>query len=290
MTGLIGEGISLPEGPAFLDDGSLCVTELALERGCVTRIAPDGTRGSVIAKTGRPNGLALGTDAVLWVAESLVPAILRLELDGRSAVIATHCGGTPLLWPNDLCVGPDGRLYVTDSGIRFIDFIQNGELRVDPFTIDLDGRIVAIDPVSGDGRIIDRGLRFANGIAFGPDGLLYATETITGNIYRYDLSKAASRELFGNVLNTSRPIMGIGGPDGIAFDANGNLYVAVFGLGEIAVLDRSGAVARRIPTRGREPTNVVFGPQGSTAIYVTDCEHGCVEVIDVGIGGLALQR
>ena len=81
MTGLIGEGISLPEGPAFLDDGSLCVTELALERGCVTRIAPDGIRGAVIAKTGRPNGLALGADAVLWVATPLrKPAQMSAEI------------------------------------------------------------------------------------------------------------------------------------------------------------------------------------------------------------------
>ena len=117
MNAVIAEGAAVPEGPLFLADGSLLVTEMAPDRGCVTRIESDGSIGAVIAATGRPNGLAPATDSAVWVAESLTPAILLLDVDGHAEVVATECANDPLLWPNDLCVGSDGRLYVTDSGI-----------------------------------------------------------------------------------------------------------------------------------------------------------------------------
>ena len=76
---LITTGLSLPEGPVALPDGSVLVTELDPRRGTVVRVTPDGVR-EPIAKTGRPNGLALARDGSVWVAESLDPALLRLEL------------------------------------------------------------------------------------------------------------------------------------------------------------------------------------------------------------------
>jgi gluconolactonase len=289
VSAVIAEGVAVPEGPLFLPDGSLLVTEMARHRGCVTRIESDGSIGPIIAATGRPNGLAPAGDAAVWVAESLMPAILLLHLDGRTEVVSTRCGDEPLLWPNDLCVGRDGRLYATDSGVLVTDFLAPDDaVRIDPYTIALDGRVLTIDPLSGDNEIIDRGLRFANGIAFGPDELLYVSETITGNVYRYDVNGDADRELFGNVLDPDRPIEGMGGPDGIAFDVDGNLYVAVSGQGDITVLDRSGTVTRRHRTRGLAPTNVAFGPADARQIYVTDCQYNRVEVIDVTAPGLRL--
>ena len=60
-----------PEGPVLLPDGSWLVVEMGPERGCVTRISGDGKQKNLIAKTGRPNGLALDNTGTIWVAESL---------------------------------------------------------------------------------------------------------------------------------------------------------------------------------------------------------------------------
>jgi gluconolactonase len=38
-------------------------------------------------------------------------------MDGATRIVATGCQGEPFLFPNDLCFGPDGALYVTDSGV-----------------------------------------------------------------------------------------------------------------------------------------------------------------------------
>src|SRR4051795_4918955 len=51
--------LGLPEAPVLLPDGGWLVTEMAPDRGCVTRFDADGGNRSVVARTGRPNGLAI---------------------------------------------------------------------------------------------------------------------------------------------------------------------------------------------------------------------------------------
>ena len=283
--------VELPEGPVLLHDGSLAVTEMTAERGCVAIIDRDGKERRVVAKTGRPNGLAVDRDGVLFVAESRQRALLRLTLDGEVSVVADSCAGRRFLWPNDLCFGPDGAIYLTDSGTLIDDFLVGGRAPADFSQVTLDGSVYRIDPVTGATSKIDGGILFTNGIAFGPDGHLYVGETATGNIYRYrtiDGTVQSSRETWANVLDPDYREPGLRGPDGMAFDENGRLYVTVFGQGDVTILDGNGAVARRIALAGKAPTNVAFGPRGQRRIYVTENEHGTIEAYDVDADGLAL--
>ena len=88
------------------------------DRGCVTHILAAGGRRE-LTRTGRPNGLAVDADGIIWVAESQQPGLLRMTMDGGYEKVLDRCGEDPFLFPNDLCFGPDGMLYLTDSGIRF---------------------------------------------------------------------------------------------------------------------------------------------------------------------------
>jgi gluconolactonase len=144
-------------------------------------------------------------------------------MDGECQVITSECDGEPFLFPNDLCFGPDGGLYLTDPGVVIDNFASNNQIRPDYLSIDYDGRVYRVDPVSGETRLIDRGIRFTNGIAFGTDELLYVNETATGNIYRYGWHYGkidGKREYFGNEVRPDAP-PGWKGPDGMAFDENG---------------------------------------------------------------------
>ena len=279
--------LGAPEGPALLPDGSWLCVEMAADRGWVAQIGPDGREKRVVARTGRPNGLAVDRDGAIWVAESQVPSLLRLSLDGACEVFLTGCDGEPFLFPNDLALGPDGLLYLTDSGVVHADLAPGGRIRDDYEAIPYDGRVYRIDTKSGRITKLDSQIKFTNGIAVDAAGSVYVNETMTGNVYRYERrgGDLGPRALFGNVNDPSgKP--GWRGPDGMKFAANGDLYVTVYNQGDVTVLDRYGRVAHRIPLAGRQPTNLAFGPNGT--IFVTEVEHGRMEMHAVGVAGLAL--
>ena len=283
-------GLSAPEGPVALPDGTWLIVEGGAERGCVTQISADGQNKRVVAKTGRPNGLAVDSTGVIWVAESSVASLVRLTMAGKTEVVATECDGESFLFPNDLCFGPDGALYLTDSGVVIQEFAPGNRIRADYLSVPYDGRVYRVDVATGRVTKIDGGIKFTNGIAFGPDDLLYANETLTGNIYCYgwkDGSIAGARVLFGNVIRPDAP-PGWKGPDGMAFGQDGRLYVAVFGQQDVTVLDSQGKVAERLPTQGILPTNVAFGLPGQKRLYATEYELGQIEAFDVDCDGLTL--
>jgi len=286
---IFARGLSVPEGPVVLNDGSWLCVEMGADRGCVTHIGADGTRKRTLARTGRPNGLAVDRHATIWVAESMKPTLLRMQMDGSTEIFLDGCDGVPFIFPNDLAFGPDGTLYMTDSGISIADFAPGEVIRADYDTLMPDGRVYQIDTQTRRIVQLDAGIRFTNGIAVGPDGNLYINETLSGNVYRYRLEngKIGPRETFGNVIDRAAPA-GYKGPDGMKFGKDGNLYVTVFGQQDVTVLDPIGKVSRRIRLEGKKPSNLAFGLPGDPRIYVTEDELGQIEVHYVGTDGLPL--
>jgi gluconolactonase len=287
---IFADDLQAPEGPVALPDGTWLIVEGGADRGCVTQLSTDGKHRSVIKRTGRPNGLAVDRSGVIWVAESKTPCLLRLTMEGHCEVVASGCDGEPFLFPNDLCFGPDGAIYLTDSGVSIDSFAPNNRVREDYMNADYDGRLYRIDPHTGFVRKLDHGLKFTNGIAFGLDGFLYVNESLTGDVSRYlwkDGDIFGPRRLFGNVIREDAP-SGWKGPDGMAFDENGLLYVAVFGQSDITVLDLNGKVHERLSTQGRLPTNVAFALPNEHRIFVTEYEYGRVETFSVNRDGLPL--
>ncbi len=288
---IFAEGFNGPEGPVVLHDRSLLIVEFEAEKGCITHISADGKSKKIIAKTGVPNGLAVDKDGIIWVAVSKEPSLLKLTMEGQFEVFLAGCDREPYMFPNDLAFGPDGALYLTDSGFRPEDFYVNGKARDDYQNIRYDGRVYRIDTKTGAVAKLDSGIRLTNGIAFGPDHNLYVNETNTGLVYRYMMRNGevtGTREEFGNVVAPGGS--GRRGPDGMKFGADGNLYVAVWGQGDVTVLGKDGDVIDRIKTGGMQPTNLAFGLPGDKKLYVTEMEFGTVEVYDIGIDGLALYE
>jgi gluconolactonase len=215
---------------------------------------------------------------------------VRLTMEGKAEIVATECDGERFLFPNDLCFGADGGLYLTDSGVFIDDFAPNNQIRPDYMKVKYDGRVYRVDVATGKVKKLDTGIKFTNGIAIGPDRTLYANETVTGNIYSYRWEAGqvvGPRTLFGNVIRPDAPA-GWKGPDGMAFSADGELYVAVFGQKDVTVLGKLGNVARRIPTSGKLPTNVAFASPGRKSLHITEYEFGQMETIAVPADGLPL--
>jgi gluconolactonase len=287
---IFAKNLGFPEAPVLLPDASLLCVEMSADKGCVTHISPDGATRRILARTGRPNGLARDRAGNIWVAETAMRAVLRMTLEGKHEVVARDCAGEPFLFLNDLAFAPNGDLYVTDSGILMEEIAPGGQLAPNYRSLRYDGRVYRIDTSSGATELVDRGLAFANGIAFGPDGSLFVAETLSGNIYRYASRSGritGGRERFGNVIEHFN-VAQLKGPDGMKFAVDGSLYVAVFGQGDVTVLDESGKVARRLQVEGQFPTNLAFGPRGAKHIYVTEAVSGTMQILEAGIEGLPL--
>ena len=111
----------------------------------------------------------------------------------------------------------------------------------------------------GDKRVVDTGLKFANGVTLSPDqSLLYVADYRTHWVYSYQIQPDGSlankqRYYHLHVPDTADD----GGADGMRVDRDGRLYVAT-AMG-IQVCDQAGRVNCIIPTPNGKVANLCFG-------------------------------
>ncbi len=259
----VADGFAFPEGPCFDANGDLYLTQCG--NGWIARVR--GGEAEEYVHTGRaPNGAVFSEDNVLWVAEAGTNQLLRYA--GEELVeIAGEWGGKPLQKPNDLVFAPDGSLYMTGPG-------GSGA----------ENAIGVIYHVQRDGAIevVAGGMAFPNGLALTADASrLLVAETSRRRILVFDVHPGGALE--GPEVFAETP-GGVGG-DGVAFDVEGNLYVAHFGTGEIPVFSPDGELLEKLPAGGMKPTNVAFGGEDMMDLYVTEVETDAVYRLRPGIPG-----
>jgi gluconolactonase len=80
---------------------------------------------------------------------------------------------------------------------------------------------------------------------------------------------------------------GTAGPDGMAVDSEGNLFVAHASLGTIFVLNLEAyEIATIFSCRGKATTNLAFGGEGKKSIFITESETGSILTAEWRISGL----
>jgi gluconolactonase len=268
---VVASGFEFCEGPAFGPDGNLYLVNL--RGGYVSRVSMEG-RVTRFADTPGPNGAQFDAAGRYIVCEMRGKAIVAFDETGAAQTIADACDGRAFNGPNDIAIDADGGCYFTD-----------------PEGSHLDNRIGSIYHIRPDKTVvrIDDGLAYPNGINISADrSQVIVAETLTHRLYHYKRNADGTlgdRQLF------CRLEAGGVGPDGMAFDRDGNLYVAHYGIGCVHVIDLEGKLIGRLDTPGENPTNCCFGPPDSpweTHLFVTETATNTLYRYDLGVPGMPL--
>jgi sugar lactone lactonase YvrE len=235
--GFHGTGLRRPECVLATADGNLFVSHLG---SGIVRIAPSGQLnviGSIDTIEGTPwipNGFALLEDRSFLVANmGEAGGVWRLTETGEFAPFLREADGRSLTATNFVLLDHDARIWITVSTRRWP---IGGAFTFENDAPVSDGYIVLVDAKGP--RIVADNLAFANEIRIDARGeYLYVAETFGRRISRFKIQSDGSltkREIFRD--------FGFGiFPDGIAFDAEGYLWVASLISNQILRLAPSGA-------------------------------------------------
>jgi gluconolactonase len=255
-------------------------------------VAHDHASGALWA--GGEDGQLYRVDMEAGTAAEIARApgfVLGLAVDGRGrvAICASSDGslcawdgsrvvrvldeveGQPLVLPNYPAFGPDGTLYLSDSGT----WARN------------DGRLLQIDP-DGSARVLSRDVeRFTNGCAVSPDGRwLWVVESYDPRVHRFDLESATPRpelvtRIEGAVL------------DGLAFTDAGGLLISCYRPDRIYHLDADGRleVVAQDPqgTLLAAPTNVCFAGPALDRVVSANLGRWHLTLLDLDLRGVPLH-
>ncbi|MFN3323310.1 MAG: SMP-30/gluconolactonase/LRE family protein [Bryobacteraceae bacterium] len=238
------------EGPVFDYEGNFFVTDL--DR--VVRRSPDGT----VTPWGEledANGHKVLPDGTHLVCAPRQRAVVHLDASGKFLGYASNeCNGQPLRAPNDLTLAPFGGFYFSDPGGS----------RQAPV-----GTVHYVDP-QGKTHLAAGGMWVPNGLVLSPDAAtLYVAETVPNRILKFRVlegGKLGPVEIFANL--PSRPDADVG-PDGLAVDTKGNLYVAHLGMSAVQVLSPAGKLLRTLPGGNYDVSNLVFWGPELNELYIS---------------------
>lgn len=253
-----GPATSLLEGPSIDRDGTLWCVDLP--NGRVYRITPDGTFHVAAEYDGWPNGLKFHEDGRIFIADYKNGIMEMDPVNGRVRPFLTRAGLAPFKGCNDLFFASNGDLYFTDQGLTGLH--------------DPTGRLFRLT-AAGRLECLLSNVPSPNGLVMNlSESMVYLAVTRGNCVWRVPLSPDGGVAKVGVYVQLSG---GWGGPDGLALDVDGRLFIAHVGMGAVWVVDAMGEPVYRIRTCAEaHTTNVAFGGADGRTLYITESGSGSI--------------
>jgi gluconolactonase len=242
---LVGEGYGFTEGTAANSKGEVYYQDIPASK--TYKVGIDGKLTALNYDAKRASGNIFASDGKRYTVAGGSKQILSYDASEKESVIASNING------NDVVVAANGNIYTT---------VPDGS--VNP------SKLYLIRP-NGDTVLVDRGLKFANGIALTPDQTqLLVTESASHWVWIYKITPDGTlthKQRFGwlHVPDTEENAWA----DGLKCDTAGRVYVTTR-IG-IQVLDPLGRVNAIIPAppSNSQTSNVCFGGPNFDVLYVS---------------------
>lgn len=274
--------IAWTEGPTAAPDGSIFFSDVRGDR--IMRVTPDGALTTFRSPANYPNGMVFDQQGRLIVCEcgdptrGLPPRVTRTDIDsGKIETIFDSYDGLRLKACSDVTYDRAGRIWCTNDERPFF---------LPPYPAGAEVPSVGVYRIDGDGLatcvLKSPAIRRPNGIALSPDDrTLYVIENDPAHgglrlLLAFDVADATARDR--RIIADFSP--GRSG-DGLAVDADGNIYVAAGlnatrGTSEtldtpagIHVFSPQGERLRIEPINEDSVTNLTFAGDDMRTVYVT---------------------
>jgi gluconolactonase len=276
---VMAEGLKFPEAPVCISDGSLLFVQIESKQ--ISRLTPDGKVRLVKQLEGGPNGLAIGPDQALYIAndggrfsfairggynfpgaapaEHVGGSIQRLDLkSGELTTLYESCNGKRLVAPDDLVFDRAGGMWISDIG-----------------KVRGDAGIYYAQPNGKSITCVKDGMSAPNGIGLSPDGkLLHVSEA--RRLWTFDiaapgvLAPATSYPQAEHAALREHSIA-----DSLKVQADGKVCVCTLLAGGISIIDAAGAT-EFIQFNDPMPTNLAFGGRDLRDVWVTLSATSCI--------------
>lgn len=270
-------GAELGEGPVWDTlSGTLFWVDVLVGR--VHRFWP-GRGVDVAARVGssvsavavrKGGGLVLALDDAVGLVEPEEVAMVLTPQDGL---------GAPGAWlsSDDLRVARLAMPAFDPARVRFNDAAVDPEGRFLVGTMDWEeaAPIGAVYQVSADGDITQLldGVTESNGIDIADDGrTLYYVDSATGGVSAFERAPETGALRRPRRIIEVPPAEGV--PDGLTLDAEGCLWIAIWGAGEVRRYRPDGRLLSVVEVATRQVSSMAFGGDRLEELFITTARTG----------------
>lgn len=234
------------EGPSVDKKGNLYVVNYQKD-GTIGHVQPDGSVELFVTlpEGSTANSIQFDSKGNMYLADFTGHNVLKVDMKTREVSVYVH--NDAFNQPNDLCINRRDQIFASDPNWGN----STGKL----WRIDRGGKAVLLTDEMGT----------ANGIELSPDEkILYVNESVQRKIWAFDVDRNGD-------LSNKRQFAEFDdfGFDGMKCDKQGNLYVARYGKGTIAILSPDGKLIREVALTGMRCSNLVFGGPDGKTVFVT---------------------